>query len=501
MTADAHPEDDVIWLVAAVSVGAALAVVFCALAFARTRSRSDAVFLESVRRLADGDLLTAIAVPRSGAGRELATLLQDLAGRLSLTLTQIEVAKARLEAGWRDIDKMAWQSLDGTETTAARASSAARSADGISANLHMIAAATEELAATIQAVANHASEASTVASTATAEVGAANSTVSELATASRHIEEVLHFIGTIATQTHMLSLNATIEAARAGAAGAGFAVVADEVKALSQQTGAATDNVSASVVSVQSGAVQAAEAMDRVTATISRVNDNQQGIASAVEQQTATTRDIGRNASDAANGATDLAGDVAALVANIRLTAYTGAHARSVAAQLAELEAELGFLVAGYQFDRVAVEAAATVAARTATTVGTVTTIHHDVVGSGLGQIEYTENWRHSTANLESARSDAYCGMPGDTATIRFVGTKIRYFGGPESNRGMIALSVDGGPESVVDQYGTTRDRTLFWESPTLPRAEHTLVVRVTGDQNPLSRYIWVTLECVEIDA
>jgi methyl-accepting chemotaxis protein len=491
----------VIWWVAAVSIGAALVVVLGAILLARTRSRSDTVLLESVRRLADGDLLVAIAVPRGRARRELATLLQALASRLSLTLTQVEVTKARLEAGWRDIDEMAWQSLDGTETTAARASSAARSADGISANLHVIAAATEELAATIQAVAQHASEASNVASAATAQVGAANSTVSELATASRHIEEVLHFIGMIATQTHMLSLNATIEAARAGTAGAGFAVVADEVKALSQQTGAATDNVSASVVAVQSGAAQAAEAMDRVTATIARVNDNQQGIAAAVDQQTATTRDIGRNASDAAVGATDLAGDVAALVANIRLTAYTGAHARSVAAQLAELEAELGSVVAGYQFDRVALKATATVGARSATTVGAVTTIHHDVVGSGLGQIEYTQNWRHSTANLESARSDAYCGMPGDTATIRFIGTKVRYFGGPESNRGMIALSVDGGPEAVVDQYGTTRERKLFWESPTLTRAEHTLVVRVTGDQNPLSRYIWVTLECVEIDA
>ena len=467
----------------------------------RRRSGSDTALIETVRRLADGDLLTAIAVPRGAAGRELATLLQSLAARLALALTQVETAKASLETAWRDIDDMAWQSLDGTETTAARASSAARAADGISANLHVIAAATEELAATIQAVAQHASEASNVASAATAQVGAANGTVSELSTASRHIEEVLHFIGKIATQTHMLSLNATIEAARAGAAGAGFAVVADEVKALSQQTGAATDNVNASVVAVQNGAAQAAEAMDRVTATISRVNDNQQGIAAAVEQQTATTRDIGRNASDAATGATDLAGDVAALVANIRLTAYTGAHARSVAAQLAELEAELGSVVAGYQFDRVAVQPTAIASARTATTVGTVTTIHHDVVGSGLGQIEYTQNWRHSNANLESARSDAYCGMPGDTATIRFVGTKVRYFGGPESNRGMIALSIDGGPETVVDQYGTTRERKLFWESPTLPRAEHTLVVRVTGDQNPLSRYIWVTLECVEIDA
>ena len=84
-----------VWSVAAFCVGAALAAAFSAIAFTRTRSRLDAVLLESVRRLAEGDLLTAITVPGSGSRRELAALLQDLAARLSLTLTQVEVAKAR----------------------------------------------------------------------------------------------------------------------------------------------------------------------------------------------------------------------------------------------------------------------------------------------------------------------------------------------------------------------------------------------------------------------
>ena len=51
-----------IWSVAAALTGAALAVVG-AVFFVRSQ-RSDAVLVESVRRLADGDLLSAIAVPR-----------------------------------------------------------------------------------------------------------------------------------------------------------------------------------------------------------------------------------------------------------------------------------------------------------------------------------------------------------------------------------------------------------------------------------------------------
>jgi hypothetical protein len=305
----------------------------------------------------------------------------------------------------------------------------------------------------------------------------------------------------IATQTHMLSLNATIEAARAGAAGQGFAVVAGEVKHLSQQTGAATESVSASVTAIQDGVVQAAEAMGRVTATITRVNVNQQGIAAAVDQQSLTTRDIGSNATEAALGATGLADDVSALVGSIRLAAYAGAQARTVAAELADLDTALGTVLDLYTFNRVALEVRKVeVAPAGVTRVGNVTTIPHHVTGSGLNEIEYTQNWRQSKANLESDSSDAYCGMPGDVATVRFVGTRIRYYGAPESNRGMIAISIDGGPETIVDQYGLTRDKTMFWQSDVLSAGQHTMRARVTGEHNPDSRYIWVTLDCLEID-
>ncbi len=76
----------------------------------------------------------------------------------------------------------------------------------------------------------------------------------------------------------------------------------------------------------------------------------------------------------------------------------------------------------------------------------------------------------------------------------------MRYYGFAESNHGIIAISVDDGPESVVDQYGTTRESRMFWQSPVLPPGQHTLRARVTGDCNAASRYIWVTLERIEID-
>ncbi|MDH6258044.1 methyl-accepting chemotaxis protein [Bradyrhizobium sp. BR13661] len=64
-----------------------------------------------------------------------------------------------------------------------------------------------------------------------------------LSAASEEIGAIVSAIDAIAKQTNLLALNATIEAARAGEAGRGFAVVASEVKALSQQTGKATEDI------------------------------------------------------------------------------------------------------------------------------------------------------------------------------------------------------------------------------------------------------------------
>jgi len=57
------------------------------------------------------------------------------------------------------------------------------------------------------------------------------------------VADILSTIVNISSQTNLLALNASIEAARAGEAGKGFAVVADEIRVLSEQTKAATENI------------------------------------------------------------------------------------------------------------------------------------------------------------------------------------------------------------------------------------------------------------------
>lgn len=58
-----------------------------------------------------------------------------------------------------------------------------------------------------------------------------------------HVKRIAEEIGSIASQTRMLSLNAQIEAARAGSMGAGFAVVATEVGKLSDEIDVAVKEI------------------------------------------------------------------------------------------------------------------------------------------------------------------------------------------------------------------------------------------------------------------
>jgi methyl-accepting chemotaxis protein len=164
-----------------------------------------------------------------------------------------------------------------------------------SLNIQTVAAASQQLSASIAEISRQAGESARGSSDAMLQAEAVVAKVDELRRAAEEIGNVVKLINTIAGQTNLLALNATIEAARAGESGRGFAVVAGEVKALAEQTARATSDIAHQVASIQSATNGAAEAIQEISGTIRNVNETAVAIATAVEEQGAATQEIARS--------------------------------------------------------------------------------------------------------------------------------------------------------------------------------------------------------------
>ena len=188
---------------------------------------------------------------------------------------------------------------DIADETRARAEGAARASQDASANVDMVASASEELTTSIGTIEEQVDQARVIIQKATEGAHATDEKVSGLADAAAKIGQVVDLIQDIAEQTNLLALNATIEAARAGSAGKGFAVVASEVKTLASQTAKATDEIALQIAAIQAATGEAVVAISAINKTMDEVNCCSESISHAMREQGSATAEISRNVAQA----------------------------------------------------------------------------------------------------------------------------------------------------------------------------------------------------------
>jgi methyl-accepting chemotaxis protein len=212
--------------------------------------------------------------------------------------------------------KIVLQVRSGTETIGTASSQIAAGSMDLSSrteeqasSLEETASSMEELTSTVKQNADNASQANTLAVSASevarkggAVVSDVVSTMEAINASSRKIVDIISVIDGIAFQTNILALNAAVEAARAGEQGRGFAVVATEVRTLAQRSASAAKEIKAliqdSVDKVGTGAKlvdQAGLTMREIVASVRRVSDIVSEISAASHEQTAGIEQINQS--------------------------------------------------------------------------------------------------------------------------------------------------------------------------------------------------------------
>jgi methyl-accepting chemotaxis protein len=304
-----------------------LIVALCALIgkmLTRVIAPRIALATAALEQLADKDLTTHIAVTGTDEIGRMGDALNNCAASMRTVLQAVAQGAETLSAATTEMSARSIQTAGNANTQTSRTNQIAAASQEMTATIAEISHNAESAATASRSSADTAEQGGEVMHTAAAtmeKIAAATTTVSErmtsLARRSEEIGKVVSVIQEISEQTNLLALNAAIEAARAGEHGRGFAVVAGEVRRLAERTKSATEEIGVTIGSIQEETRSTLQVMDESRMAVERglgetsharknleeiiesskeVEHQIQLIATAATQQTAASSEISESA-------------------------------------------------------------------------------------------------------------------------------------------------------------------------------------------------------------
>jgi methyl-accepting chemotaxis protein len=271
-----------LWAVACLS---GLVTTYLGAAYIRTVLGSMRVLQGSVAQLAAGDLAARIRLRTTDELAVVGHTMDQVTGVISQMVSDIRSNSTMVaQAGIR--------MAEDTRDLAVRVDEQGRSLESTAQRVRDINAGVGSNAASVKAVDEQIDEVRAVAESGGEAVNNAVTSVQDIQTSSRRMQEIISVIEGIAFQTNILALNAAVEAARAGEQGRGFAVVASEVRSLAQRSANSAKEIKQligeSVEHVDQGVRQilgTQEAFGRILQGIRGVAEEVRNIAQSTQEQ------------------------------------------------------------------------------------------------------------------------------------------------------------------------------------------------------------------------
>lgn len=218
-------------------------------------------------------------------------------------------------------------------------------------SLEETASSMEQMTSTVQANAENAREADSLAQGAKDKAEHGGRVVSQAVTAmteingsSKRIADIISVIDEIAFQTNLLALNASVEAARAGEQGRGFAVVASEVRNLAGRSATAAKEIKDLIEDSVNKVEQGSKLVDESGTTLEE-------IISAVQKVTSIVGEISSASVEQASGIEEVNKAITLMddmtQQNAALVEEAAAASEAMGDQATELKRQIGFFSVG----------------------------------------------------------------------------------------------------------------------------------------------------------